>query len=187
MSAVSRRRGRVHLDLEPGEAEALVSLASQVLELLGGETDAASSADSLEQLVGMSTAPVEPPDNEVLARLLPAAYQDDDAAAQEFRRLTDADLRAGKRAGLTRIVADVYAEGATADGASVVLDTESAKVWLYALTDVRLAFGTGIGVSEDMDDEREQLDPDSQRYAEIAIYDWLGYLQETLVMALAGD
>jgi hypothetical protein len=186
MSSVRREQGRVHVDLEPGEAEVLTSLAAQVLELLGEEPDA-ESADSLEQLLDASVAPVAPPDNDILARLLPDAYRDDDAAAEEFRRLTDTDLRAGKRAGLTQIVADVYADADAAAGAHVVLDDDAAKVWLYALTDVRLAFGTGIGVSEDMDDEREQLAQDSQRFAEIAVYDWLGYLQETLVLALAGD
>jgi Domain of unknown function (DUF2017) len=190
MSSVRRRGERVRVSLGTEEAELLISLTAQVIELLGDASEtAASDGDSLEQLLEASAAPVETPRDPVLARLLPDAYRDDDEAAAEFRRLTDSDLRATKRVGLTRVIADLTASDSVRSrgGVQVDLDDAGATMWLYALTDVRLAFGTRIGVIEDMDDERASLSPDSQRFAEIAIYDWLAWLQDATVVALSGD
>jgi hypothetical protein len=124
----------------------------------------------------------------VLLRLLPDAYRDDGDAAREFRRLTEADLRATKRGGLSQLVADLSAAGAVPHrgGLRLDLDEDSAAAWLPALTDVRLALGTRIGVTEDMDDERATLSVDAPRYAQIATYDWVSWLQDAMVRALTG-
>ena len=89
-----RSRRGVEAKLEPGEAEVLVQCASELLELLGSEESV--SDDPLEALVGLPPGDVSTPDDPALARLFPSAYADDDAAATEFRRFTESDLRAGK-------------------------------------------------------------------------------------------
>jgi Domain of unknown function (DUF2017) len=196
MSSVRRRGHNIRVSLDAVEADLLASLVSQVLELLADDPTSArdvdpdSDAPSLEQLLDASITPVETPQDPILARLLPDAYHDDPDASQEFRRLTDGDLRAAKRAGLGQILADLATGGSgrSTGDVRVELDTPAgATTWLYALTDVRLAFGTQIGVTEDMEDERATVEPDTERYAEIAIYDWLAWLQESIVHALTGD
>jgi hypothetical protein len=134
----------------------------------------------------MLTADVETPRDPVLARLLPDAYRDDSAAAGEFRRLMDGELRARKVSALRRLLDDL-AVGARRrrDGLRVELDDVAAELWLYALTDVRLVLGTTLGVTEDMDDERATLEPTSPRHAQLAIYDWVTWLQDALVRAVS--
>jgi Domain of unknown function (DUF2017) len=176
---------------------------SESAEVEGAEVGGPDGEASMADLLDATTATVDPPTDPVLRRLLPAAYRDDEEAAREFRRLTDSDLRATKRAALAGIVADISngieaagdvpVRGAGTvpgtvgpPGVRLILDDPSAMSWLRALTDVRLTLGTRIGVTEDMDDERASVAPGSAREAELAVYDWLSWLQEALVGAVTG-
>jgi hypothetical protein len=197
---VRRRGGRVRVSLESAEVALLLHLSAQVADLLGdpSDTDAAAGAlgddpanadvDPLEQLIDTAPEPIAAPDDPVVHRLLPDAYRDDTEAAGEFRRLTDADLRAAKRRGLSQITADLTGAESVQRGGAVrlELDEEQASAWLPALTDIRLALGTRMDVTEDMDEERMELPVDSPRYAELATYDWLSWLQDAMVRALTG-
>jgi hypothetical protein len=196
MGSVRRRGDQVRVALDASEVTLVISLTSQVIELLGvgnpvtdGEPAAPSAEESLQSLQSLldgTTDPVEAPRDPTLLRLLPDAYRDDNEAAGEFRRLTEADLRATKNDGLGRIVIDLLAPESAQRGGGVrlELDEEAASIWLTALNDVRLALGTRIDVSEDMDDERMNLPVDSRRYAEIATYDWLSWLQDAILRAV---
>ena len=88
--------------------------------------------------------PAAPPDDPVLARLLPDAYRDDTEAAGEFRRFTEQELRSGKLAA-AQTVLDTLPE----EGGRVELTEEDAQVWLRALNDVRLALGVRLDITED--------------------------------------
>jgi hypothetical protein len=210
MGSVRRKGDHVRVSLDPVEVALVITMTSHVLELLGdiesspkgaewlpkgaewlpkGAESLHDGGESLEELIEGTQDPVAPPRDPALLRLLPDAYRDDDDAAGEFRRLTEADLRATKHAGLGRIVSDLAAPQATQRGGGVRLDLddEAAAVWLTALNDVRLMFGTRIDVREDMDDERMNLPVDSQRYAEIATYDWFSWLQDAMLRALIGE
>jgi uncharacterized protein DUF2017 len=124
----------------------------------------------------------------VIALPLPDAYRDDPEAATEYRRLMDADLRSQKAAALQRVLDDLSGAGVRRGGEHrLELSEELVTPWLYALTDVRLALGTTLDVSEDMEAELESLEPDSPRYAGLAVYDWVGWLQDTIVRAASGD
>ena len=109
MGSVRRHGDYVRVSLEQAEAVVLVQLTSQTHEMLADAADLdaaedASDADSLlDELVGMSLDAVAPPDDPALRRLLPDAYPGDEEATGEFRRLTDKDLRAAKRADLSKI------------------------------------------------------------------------------------
>jgi Domain of unknown function (DUF2017) len=191
MGSVRRRGGRVRVSLEPAEISILTFLSNQVVELLDEQVTSRAAPEteqSIDELLDATLTPVEPPTDPVLRRLLPDAYREDDNAAEEFRRLTEADLRAGKREGLSQIATDLSA-GVPQRGGGIRLDLddEAAAAWLPALTDIRLAVGTRLDVTEDMDDERMHLPVDSPRYAEIATYDWLSWLQEAMVRALSGE
>jgi hypothetical protein len=170
--------------LDDPEVALLANLAAAVVQLLGADA-AAASDDPIEALLGMPPgAVVEAPEDPVLARLLPDAYRDDRAAAGEFRRLMDGELRAAKVAALQRVLDDLAAGvNRRRDGLRVELDDSGAELWLYALTDVRLVLGTRLGVTEDMDEERSALNPTSPRYLQLGIYDWVTWLQDAIVRA----
>jgi Domain of unknown function (DUF2017) len=141
-----------------------------------GEPDL-SPAD-LAAMLG-ATGPTSPPQDPVLARLLPDAYRDDPEAAGEFRRYTEQDLRSGKVAAAQTVLATLPAEGG-----QVRLGPEDAQAWLRALNDVRLAIGTVLGITEDYEDELEAANWADPRSAYLEVYHWLGYLQDSLVRAL---
>ena len=76
-------------------------------------------------------------------------------------------------------------------GGDVSLDEEAAEAWLRALNDVRLALGVRLAVRDDMDleeelDEAVMHDPTSSRVGQLSLYVYLGYLQESLLVALVG-
>jgi hypothetical protein len=158
------------------EAVLIRSLVSQLAELMGGEDS--GEPDNLEELLSLSDN-VRPPDDPVLARLLPDAYRDDPAAAGEFRRYTESSLKAGKVAAARTVLATLP-EG----GGRVRLSADDAQAWLRALNDVRLALGVRLEVTEDWEEMLERLRPEDPRAAGLWVYDWLTLLQETLVEAL---
>ena len=174
-----RTRHGIEARLSRSEAAMLRGLSTQLLELLdvGGQP---TPADPLEALVGIAPGTVDRPADPVLARLLPDAYRDDDEAANDFRRYTEPGLRATKRAALRSVLARLGA-----DGGRIVLDDESAQNWLAALNDLRLALGTRLEVTEDVYDEIAHMRRDDPRLPQLAVYEWLGMLEETLVTALA--
>jgi hypothetical protein len=134
--------------------------------------------DDLARLLGQA-GPATPPDDPVLARLLPDAYADDSEAAGDFRRFTEAELRDGKAAAARTVLATL-----PEDGGKVRLTEEEAQVWLRALNDVRLALGVRLSITEDFEARVQELDPADPRSAYMWVYDWLTFLQETLVRAL---
>ena len=135
--------------------------------------------DDLARLLGQA-GPATPPDDPVLARLLPDAYQDDSDAAGDFRRFTEQELRNGKAAAARTVLATL-----PEDGGRVRLTEEEAQVWLRALNDVRLALGVRLSITEDFEARVQDLDPADPRSAYMWVYDWLTFLQETLVHALS--
>ena len=177
MRFVRKRHGVVEARLDANEAGVLTSVVGDLLELLGDPDEA--SADPLAALVGLPEGPVERPTDAALARLLPDAYGDDEPAATDFRRYTEADLRAGKRADATVVLATLapYLDL----GGRVPLDREQAGAWLTCLNDLRLVLGTRLEVTEDT-----ELDPsdDSPQAQALLVYGWLGWLQESLLSCL---
>lgn len=171
------RGGAVRAELTAVEADVLSAVASDLLELLGDPED--THADPLAALVGLSDGPVAPPEDAALARLLPDAYGDDEAAATEFRRYTEGDLRAGKRANAGALVASLAP--LVGQGGRLVLDREAADAWLGCLNDLRLVLGTRLDVTEETD---LHVDDDDPRAHALQVYGWLGWLQESLLSCL---
>jgi hypothetical protein len=66
----------------------------------------------------------------------------------------------------------------------VRLSAGDAEAWLRSLNDVRLALGVVLGITEDYEHGFSELDSDDPREAYLHVYDWLTFLQETLVRAL---
>ena len=66
----------------------------------------------------------------------------------------------------------------------VELDEPAAESWLRSFTDLRLALATRLGVEEGDEDVWYAMPDDDPRAQAHDIYEWVGYLQETLVEAL---
>jgi hypothetical protein len=178
------------------ETELLGSLVGQLLELVRDEVEQPRPGDDplAAELQGFGAEKARPADPVVL-RLFPDAYRSDDDAAAEFRRFTERSLRETKAG----TAATVLASLATADQArpgdddagdvdekvKVRLNAEEASAWLRTLTDLRLALGTRLGVEEGDQEHWATLPADDPRRQVHDVYDWLGWVQETLVRAVA--
>jgi hypothetical protein len=184
-----RRSGRVIATFAGFEADLLRSLTSQLVELLRNERAMPTEGDPLEAMFDFS-GPTTEPDDPVLRRLFPTAYPDDEEAAAEFRRYTEGSLRDGKAAAAAAIIDGLeeaglppllQEEGLVID---VELDPAEATSWLRSFTDLRLALATRLGVEEGDEAYWYSLDDDDPRSQAHDIYEWVGFLQETLVDAL---
>ena len=174
---VTRRRGQVELRLDAVDVELLTAVATDLLVLLGdGEED---DLDPLVAMVGLPPGEVQRPADPALARLFPDAYGDDDEAASEFRRYTETDLRAGKRANAGAVLAMLAPLAGT--GGRLQLDPEGCDAWLGCLNDLRLVLGTRLEVTEDDDLGVREDDP---RAPALQLYAWLGAVQESLLRSM---
>jgi Domain of unknown function (DUF2017) len=112
------------------------------------------------------------PDDPTLRRLRPSAYEDDPEAEGEYRRLMQAELEDGRREALRAFAETADRERLTAEE----LDT-----WLRALTDLRLALGTRLDVTEDT--YAQDIDPRDPAAYELSVFAYLSWLQEQAVEA----
>ncbi len=193
MSGFARHRRSGHLiaTFSGFEADLLRSLASQLVELLSNERAVPVEAiDPLEAMFDFS-GPTSAPEDPVLARLFPTAYPDDDDAAAEFRRFTEGSLRDGKAAAASAVIDALEEAGLPTDPThldltiDIELDEGPAHEWLRSFTDMRLALATRLEVEEGDEDYWHALPDDDPRAQAHDIYEWVGYLQETLVLALS--
>ena len=170
--------GRLVLRTDEAERGLLADLVTQFEELVAPEDD--PQADPLARMVGIDPD-AERPDDPALARLFPDAYADDEDAASEFRRFTERSLRDGKLAN-AHTVLDALARS----GDKITLSDGEAPAWLGTLNDLRLTLGSRLGIEEDSHRLLAALPEDDPAFAAYWVYDWLTFLQETLVRALSG-
>ncbi len=193
MSGFARHRRSKHLiaTFTGFEAELLRSLAAQLVELLRNEAAVPrDDQDPFEAMMDFS-GPTSEPEDPVLARLFPTAYPENEEASAEFRRFTEGTLRDGKANAAITIIdcleeaglpPELTEEGLMID---VELDQPTAETWMRSFTDLRLALATRLEVKEGDEDYWHSLPDDDPRAQAHDIYDWVGYLQETLVHALS--
>ncbi|HEY9377728.1 MAG TPA: DUF2017 domain-containing protein [Jiangellaceae bacterium] len=190
------RGGGVSAAFHQVEIELLRSLVDQLLELVRGQPGARDprlSDDPLIAALGLGDDPSRPTDPVVL-RLFPDGYRDDDEAAAEFRRFTERSLRETKAESAATMLATLEAvrvadpakeDVSKREKVRLRLDAPQAQAWLRTLTDLRLALGTRLGVEEGDDEHWEALADDDPRRHIHDVYEWLGWVQETLVRALS--
>jgi hypothetical protein len=145
----------------------------------GGPDDGPVSPDEFAAMIGL-TENTKLPDDPVLARLLPDAYSEDPEAAGEFRRYTEQGLRSGKAAAARTVLATL-----PPGGGRIRLSEPEAQAWLRALNDVRLALGVRLDVDDEFDEWADEIGPEDPRSPVIGVYQWLAYLQDSLVRALS--
>ena len=193
--AFKRNGARFVARLDDDEREVVAGLLEQTLELLA-PVPREATGDPFEDLVArlglpqlkdaQDDTPAAPRDP-ALERLLPSAHRQDPALAAEFRRLTEYGLRERKAANLAMALSALQ----DCDGDKVRLDQDQAQATVVALTDVRLLLGERLGLRTDEDAEglQEQLDAASEDDPQLylaAYYDFLTWLQESLIQALMG-
>ena len=149
-SPIQRTRGGDYrLRLSDGERALLRRLPAELIALLAAD-----------------------PDDPALRRLRPSAYEEDSEAEDEYRRLMEGELEAGRREAL-RLLAE------TADRDR--LTAEELDAWLRALTDLRLALGTRLDVTEEV--YERAIDPRDPEAYELSVFAYLSWLQEQAVEA----
>lgn len=136
------------------EARLLSTLAGQVADLV-------ASADEVDPAV---------------LRLLPDAYRDDAEASAEFRRFTAEGLGNRKVLNARAMVESLEQVPTTGE---VRLDAPAAGAWLRSLTDIRLVLAERLGIETEDDEDGREVDPIMRD-----VYDWLGFVQNSLVEAL---
>ena len=181
-----RSRGSLRLGLTPQEAVLLISLIDSMTELLGPTTE--PTGDPLEQLQNLGEQ-AAPPADPALLRLFPDAYRDDEDAAADFRRYTESGLRRLKADRLV-VARTVLAELTTPDvaedrTAAADITRDKIPALLGALNDMRLVLGSRLDITDDEQDVTEFWDPDDPRQQQFEIYQWLTWLQATLLDAIA--
>jgi hypothetical protein len=122
----------------------------------------------------------------VVDRLFPDVYPNNSEDSAEYRRFTEGELKTSKIDQAGSILATLPSSG----GGEVKLDAESAEAWLRALNDVRLALGIRLEIHDETSleselDEAVLRDPTSSRVFQLSVYAYLGYLQESLIEAIA--
>jgi hypothetical protein len=144
------RGGGIKLRLEDHEADLMRELTEEMKSLLEADIPRADP---------------------VIGRLFPDAYE---AApdAQAYRELVEDDLKAAKRRARALVEAKLGPRGSV----STTLTSEEAEMWLTFLTDVRLAIGTRLEVTEEI--MGTDIDPDDPDAAALTVLHWLGWLQE---------
>lgn len=176
------RHGGAHFvsAFSPSEVEVLINLAEQLIEILAERIDAAHT-DPLAEMMGISGHD-SPPDDEVLLRLLPNAYADPVESA-DFRRFTESTLRGTKRSHAMVMRLNLL----HIENSEVRIDEAGALAWLGAMNDIRLALGVRLNVEENSYERLELLSPDDPMRGVYAVYNWLGWLQASLVEALMDE
>lgn len=203
----------------PTEREVFATVVADVAELLGAPrfADDDAPADGAPVARPWTSAAVPAPEDPAVRRLLPDASRDDDAVTAEFRRLTEADLRASKVERLRALWLALRGEGDVVpstgidDDLDLVVRREDADGFAAALTDVRLVLAERLGLQSEEDADRlyESLEaqaaaeeagwvPDDDRPArqvladEVraylgSVYAALTWLQESLMSVLLAD
>lgn len=152
-----RARGSVEVSLEEEAADLLRSLVRQYQELLEGDHE---------------------PGDKIMERLFPPA-SDDSEVDKKFRDLSVEDLSKHKRETVETAINCLGEEGAWIQA----LAPEESEAWLVLLTDIRLAIGTRLDVTEEH--MNLPVDPDDPSQWPMAVLHYLGALQESLVAALS--
>jgi uncharacterized protein DUF2017 len=154
--------------LEAGEAAVLTRLCEELTTLLRDDEPAGDDE------------PADP----VLERLFPRAYLDptEEEAEGEWQRLVHGDLMDGRRAAVATVEGTLAGATVRRGRFELTLSEEEAQAWLAVINDSRLALGTRLQVTEDLDLSR--LDPDDPDTAPYAVYWWLGVLEERMIDVL---
>jgi len=107
-------------------------------------------------------------------RLFPTAYPGRDDLEAEYQGMVHDDLLGQRLAAIDRVEDTIVLPS---------VDEDQLGTWLRTFNDLRLVLGTRLDVSED---DTGAIDPDDPEAPARAAYEYLGWLLESTVIALAG-
>jgi hypothetical protein len=136
----------------------------------------AEERNLLVRLMGELRALVTgPDDNELILRLFPAAYLDDEEKEAEYQRLMREELVTSRLAAIESVTAVL--QGDPGD----LLDEGQTVAFMQSINAVRLVLGTMLGISDDESaDEADAADSPEHN-----LYDFLSWLLEWTVRSLS--
>lgn len=125
---------------------------------------------------------VDRPTDPVLLRLFPDAYPNDPKASAEFRRYTEPDQRQRKIDEALVVLSCL--EASERGNKPVRVSPDQVEPWLRTLAALRLVLAERIGISNDTPNgDPDAAMPEARDFMH-EVYDWLGFAQESLLMAL---
>jgi hypothetical protein len=138
-----------------------------------GEADLLRSL--LEEMRTFLTADI-PREDPVVTRIFPDVHENQEDA-EAYRELVGDQLRTSKLDAVTTVAKTMESVTNRATIPRVQIDT-----WLTALTDMRLAIGTRLEVTE----EKMSIEPDSNdpEAPALTVLHWLGWMQESLLRCI---
>jgi hypothetical protein len=113
-------------------------------------------------------------DDPSAGRLFPPGHADDPVTSHEFQAMVRDDLMASHLRALDTVEQTID---------ETRLSDEQSAAWLAALNQIRLVLGTRLEVTEEL--YETGLPPGDPRADGLAMYHYLGFLQEQVVEALA--
>mgnify|MGYP000851151007 FL=1 len=184
MRAFRRVGDGVESEVEEFEAALLTSLVQQLQEMLGGEEpDADPGLDAFQRLAAQGSGVELDHDDPLIQRLFPDAYADP-ALADEFRRFTEDDAR---RARVQQAAVVLRCLAATKEGAEPLrVPPADVDAWLKTVNALRLSLSVRLGIADEASlDALARLPARDPRSQLVDLYDWLGFVLESLLDALA--
>ncbi len=175
MKSFTKTPNGVRVALDEAEVSILRQTATEVLQIVTDRDSTSEDDDPLARLVGISSHD-QLPDNPILARLFPNAYQDE-KAANEFRRYTESTLREKKSQALVDLLAVLPVRGEL----DIELADDAIDEWLRAINDLRLALGVILNIDADSEERFAALDEDDPSSFTFRVFHWLGWLQANLI------
>lgn len=199
MRIFRRGPGQVACEFEPAEVDLLEGMLSQLIELLLDGRPGATGPGTrrlhtdledddvftrLEREIHLDSGDsfnVEAGIDPVLARLFPDPYPQDPVASHDFHRFTRGALVDDKVDAARTMLADLHVS--RGEGRCAVPGPHT-SAWLKSLTNVRLALSVRMDL-RDVDDAEylSELPDDDPRSWTYAIYEWVGWVQESLLAA----
>lgn len=179
-----RRQGDAYVArLEQVEVALLTSLVEQLCELLGDGPEARADDPFARWAGEMSASERLDRDDPVVRRLFPDAYADDRVAAEEFHRYTVDEQRRGRLDAAHAVLAGL---GATNEGRQALrVASDEVDAWLRTVNGVRLSLAVRLGIESEADhDALSELPEQDPRSYVLDLYDWLGYVLESLLSAV---
>jgi hypothetical protein len=155
VAPVEAVRGGWRITLDDEERNLLVRLMGELRALLTG-----------------------PDDNELLRRLFPVAYPDDEEKEAEYQRLMREELVASRLSAIESVVRTIDPAG---DRARQLLNEGETIAFMQSINAIRLVLGAMLGITDDESAD----DADSADSPEHHLYDFLSWLLEWTVRSLS--
>jgi len=155
VAPVEAVRGGWRITLDDEERNLLVRLMGELRALLTG-----------------------PDDNELLRRLFPVAYPEDEEKEIEYQRLMREELVASRLAAIESVSRTIDPAG---DRARQLLDEGETIAFMQSINAIRLVLGSMLGITDDESAD----DADAADSPEQNLYDFLSWLLEWTVRSLS--